>query len=92
VEVGQSFYVTGGWLRSAPDSALKTVAEYSQTGFVRYMPDLIQRRFHHACSSFINGNGETVGIDISVSYDNHWPSFNRSYWSPVGSFTAADKG
>merc|ERR1712154_542688 len=40
--------------------ALKTVAEYSQTGFVRYLPNMNQGRYHHACSSFVNGNGETV--------------------------------
>ena len=74
VEVDDKFIVTGGLEYSEPDDALKTVAEYSQTGFVRYLPDLIQGRHDHACSSFVNGNGETVGIflfHMNDNIDNH---------------------
>jgi len=62
VAVDETFIVTGGYEPSEPDNALETVAEYSQTGFVRYLPNMIQRRYRHACSSFINANGDTVGI------------------------------
>ena len=60
VEVGDHYIVTGGFSSSEDDRALKTVAEYSQTGSVRYLPDMKQGRYWHACSSFINGGGETV--------------------------------
>ena len=62
VEVGDRYIVTGGYEPSEDDGALETVAEYSQTGFVRYLPNMIQGRYWHACSSFNNGGGETVGI------------------------------
>ena len=60
VEVGDHYIVTGGYSSSEDDKALHTVAEYSQTGFVRTLPDMKQGRYFHACSSFINGDGETV--------------------------------
>ena len=60
MEVGDHYIVTGGWESSEDDRALETVAEYSQTGFVRYLPNMIQGRYLHACSYFKNGNGETV--------------------------------
>ena len=60
VEVGDHYMVTGGFEPSLDDKALDTVAEYSQTGFVRYLPNMKQRRAYHSCSSFINGDEETV--------------------------------
>ena len=72
--VGDKFIVTGGRELSEADKALDTVAEYSQTGFVRYLPSMIQRRYYHACSYFTNGNGETVGIFLfypNIYLDNH---------------------
>ena len=60
VGVGENFIITGGYEPSQVDYALDTVAEYSQAGFVRYLPNMIQGRFSHACSYFIKGNGETV--------------------------------
>ena len=54
--------VTGGEDESAPEDALATVAKYSQSGLVEYLPDLNQRRYVHACSSFISDSGETVGF------------------------------
>ena len=55
VEVGDHYIVTGGVEPSEDDEALETVAEYSQTGLVRYLPNMIQGRYRHACSYFING-------------------------------------
>ena len=62
VAVGENYIISGGlsYSKSEDDRALETVAEYSQTGFVRYLPNMIQGRYYHACSYFINGNGETV--------------------------------
>ena len=56
--VGENFIITGG--HAQDNYALETVAEYSQTGFVRYLPNMIQRRYGHACSYFTNENGEKV--------------------------------
>ena len=70
MEHDEKFIITGGYEGSEPDWALETVAEYSQTGFVRYLPNMIQGRFHHACSSFVNSNGDTVGIFLFHTNDN----------------------
>ena len=64
MEVGDHYVVTGGRDSSEPDRALATVAKYSQSGLVEYLPSLNQRRFSHACSSFISDSGETVGFYI----------------------------
>ena len=60
VGVGENFIITGGFEPSEDDNALDTVAEYSQTGLVRYLPNMIQGRFQHACSYFTNDNLKTV--------------------------------
>ena len=62
IEVGDHFIVTGGKNWNAPEFALATVAKYSQSGLVEYLPFLNKRRYWHACSSFISDGGETVGI------------------------------
>ena len=46
--------------------ALTTVANYSQSGLVDYLPSLNVGRYWHACSSFISDSGETVG---SIHFD-----------------------
>ena len=79
MELDEKYIVTGGYNSSEPDNALETVAEYSQTGFVRYLPNMNQGRYHHACSSFVNGNGDTVGIFLFHTNDNN-DQINRSYW------------
>ena len=61
IEVGDHFIVTGGEDSSAPEGTLRTVAKYSQSGLVEYLPSLNQRRAYHACSRFISDSGETVG-------------------------------
>merc|ERR1712241_146069 len=60
IEVGDHYIVTGGYDRDAPEEALNTVAKYSQSGLVDYLPSLNTRRYAHACSSFISDSGETV--------------------------------
>ena len=62
--MGDHFIVTGGHENAAPERALATVAKYSQSGLVEYLPSLNQRRYIHACSSFISDSGETVGFMI----------------------------
>ena len=48
------------------DYALSTVANYSQSGLVEYLPSLNQRRAGHACSSFVSDSGETVGFVLQI--------------------------
>ena len=62
MEVGDHYVVTGGLDNDVPDWALSTVANYSQSGLVEYLPSLNTRRCYHACSSFISDSGETVGF------------------------------
>ena len=59
--MGDEFIVTGGHDQGAGD-ALATVAKYSQSGFLQYLPSLNQKRDNHACSSFISDSGDTVGF------------------------------
>ena len=62
IEVGDHFIVTGGLDVSAQHDAMATVAKYSQSGLVDYLPYLSQRRYGHACSSFISDGGKMVGF------------------------------
>ena len=44
-------------------SSSKKVSEYSETGFTRDLPKLLQGRFYHGCSYFENEEGTKVDID-----------------------------
>ena len=68
--MGDHYVVTGGWDGSAPEQSLSTVAKYSQSGLVEYLPSLNQRRWGHACSSFIRDSGETVGFIHIIKYQH----------------------
>merc|ERR1719507_524340 len=68
--MGDHYVVTGGLDRSAPEDALSTVAKYSRSGLVEYLPSLNTRRHSHACSSFISDSGETV---LLVTGGGHVP-------------------
>ena len=48
--------VTGGKYSSAS----QLVAMYDQSGKFTYLPSLSYKRAYHACSHFINANGDTV--------------------------------
>ena len=39
------------------------VSEYSETGFTRDLPQLLQGRYNHGCSYFENEEGTKVDID-----------------------------
>ena len=62
IDVGNHYIVTGGYAIDAADYVLTTVAKYSQSGLVEYLPSLNHGRHGHACSSFISDSGETVGF------------------------------
>ena len=49
--------LTGG------DDSLNRVSEYSETGFTRDLPQLLQGRWNHGCSYFENEEGTKVDID-----------------------------
>ena len=50
------FVVTGGKFST------KKVAEFTEAGAVRYMRNLKTGRSHHACSKFVDVDGDTVSL------------------------------
>ena len=58
VENDDKFIVMGGHHSSAG----RTVAEFSETGEVSYLPNMIRARYMHACSKFVNSKGQTVSL------------------------------
>ena len=48
------FVVTGGYYSK------EKVAEFTEAGAVRYMRNLKTGRYRHACSKFVNDDGDTV--------------------------------
>ena len=54
--------VTGG------EYSLQRVTQYSLTGEVTYLDDLQQGRYYHACTSFIDDNGDTVSFVNIMKY------------------------
>ena len=60
------FVVTGGYDPSQPEWALTTVAKYSPSGFVGYLPAMPGGRYGHACSRYISSKGEEVRIMMVV--------------------------
>ena len=59
INLGSSVILTGGRF------FLDRVSEYSESGFSRYLPQLLQGRFGHGCSYFENEEGVKVDIDIN---------------------------
>ena len=91
MEVRENFIATGGSSYSEADKASHTVAEYSQTGFVRYLPNMIQGRYQHACSYFTNENEEKVWLFLFYTDDNIIDDYNRPYWLPAGQIIAMEE-
>ena len=52
--------VTGGL------NSLQKTAQYSPSGEVTYLADLQQGRRNHACTSFIDDNGDTVSLSVNI--------------------------
>ena len=57
--MGDKYIVTGGVDVVGGDN-LRTVAEYSQSGFVKYLTPMNSNHRSHACSKFVTENGDTV--------------------------------
>ena len=61
IDLGDSYVVTGG------EFSRRTVALYSLTGTLTYLADLQVDRYRHACSSFLDSNGDTVSLSLSTT-------------------------
>ena len=57
--MGDKYIVTGG-MNGTKWNVVDTVAEYSQSGFVKYLTPMNMARRSHACSKFVTENGDTV--------------------------------
>ena len=55
--------VTGG---SVSGSYSQLVTMYDQSGKFTYLPNLRYKRRSHACSQFINANGDTVSPILNI--------------------------
>ena len=55
--MGDRYVVTGGYDGS---TVLKTVAQYTVTGDVTYLAELQTGRRLHACSKYLDGDGQLV--------------------------------
>ena len=62
MEVDDTFIVTGGFDESVPDWALNSVVRYNSQGVYEDpdLPSLNERRYRHACASYLNDNGQRV--------------------------------
>ena len=56
-----SFFVIGG--DNSLGQAVKTVTEYTESGFRRSIQDINTGRRNHACSMFRNTNGDAVSVN-----------------------------
>ena len=54
IDLGDKFVVTGGFFSK------NKVAQYTEAGAVSYLPSFMTGRYDHACSKFINVDGDTV--------------------------------
>ena len=54
IDLGDYFVVTGGY------NGLDKVAQYSETGFDKYLANLNEGRDRHACTKFVDQSGNTV--------------------------------
>ena len=57
INIGQTLLLTGGTY------SLNRVSEYSEDGYLRDLPQLLQGRRNHGCSYFENEEGTKVDID-----------------------------
>lgn len=62
IEMDDKFVVTGGY------NSVEKVTEFTEAGAVKYMRNLKTGRYWHACSKFVNVDGDTVSSLISVEY------------------------
>ena len=63
INAGQTVIVTGGGYSST------RVSEYSETGYIKDYPDLLQGRYNHACTYYTNEQGTKV-YSYMMMYNN----------------------
>ena len=59
--------MTGG----QESSSWSSVSLYNRDGFVKTLDRLNDGRYHHACGSFQNQDGNTVSNESDIVYDKH---------------------
>ena len=60
INLGSSVVITGGVEYNNPFGTIPTVSQYNEAGWVRDLPDLLQGRYWHGCSSYDNNEGTKV--------------------------------
>ena len=58
INLGDTVVITG----NSDESLAGKVTEYSEDGFVKDLPELLQGRHGHACTFFVNDQGMKVNI------------------------------
>jgi len=93
IDLGDSFIVTGGYEDRV------TVAQFSQTGFVKYLGNLNQGRRGHACSKFVDDSGKTALLvtggylsDSTILSSTELYLESTSTWSYAASLPSARSG
>ena len=65
IELNGKFIVTGGYDNGG---GIQTVAEFTVSGQVTYLANLQTGRYNHACSKFVDENGETVSFNCQLQH------------------------
>ena len=63
IDLGDSYVVTGG----LDGSTRQRVAQYSVAGDVTYLANLNTGRYAHACSQYVDDNGDTVSLTLNIT-------------------------
>jgi len=98
VEVDDTFIVTGGHDYSAPDRALNSVVRYNSQGVSEVLSSLTVRRAGHACTSYLNDNGQRVvlvtgGYNLGASVlDSTELMVDFNSWRPAANLPSARPG
>jgi len=92
IDLGNRFVVTGG--DDGSSRGLTTVAEYTGEGAVTYLPVMNTGRRNHACTKFLNDNGEitllvTGGRDQTNSEVSSTEIYVDSTWLYAASLPSA---
>ena len=66
-ESSDKFIITGGWISSGHESAVKTVISYSRTGDAEGLPELNVARWEHACGSYETDEGDNVRFILNFN-------------------------
>ena len=62
IELDDKFVVTWGYEPDDKINISRTVAVFTETGNVTYLPKMMKERYYHACAKFVNNKGNTVSL------------------------------